>query len=201
VKRSPWTLFVIVVFGMVAYELGSVLLDRQIGVVAGFAAVLVMYLATRPSRSEAQGKPAVVPVASPEAAPDASAEARSARESVAFTPAFFSMSRRQWLALGMTGVGCGVVAAALEFADYLGHSGPDPLGHGVIVLNVALMVLCAFTVGALFGAALSLLVVLIFHYATEKTRGIVRLTVILAPALYAASWMNWAFIPALKHAF
>jgi hypothetical protein len=97
-------------------------------------------------------------------------------------------------------LGCGAAAVAIDLASQFRLGGLAPVGVSVSV-NTGMFVLAAFVVGAVIGAVLSLPVLLVFYYTTPKTRGAVRLVVILVPRSVVAAWLYWVFIPALEHAF
>ena len=124
----------------------------------------------------------------------------SAVSTGSFSPWFFSMSKRQCLALAWVFLGCGAAAAAMDLVSQVRLGGLTPVGVGVSV-NTGVFVLGSCVVGAVIGAVLSLPVLLVFHYATPKTRGAVRFVVILVAGLAVAGWLYWVFIPALEHAF
>ena len=125
---------------------------------------------------------------------------RSTVPSRSFTPWLFGMSKRQYRALALALLGSGVAAAAIDLTSQLRLGGLGTVSVTVSV-NTGVFVLAAFAVGAALGALVSLPVVLVFHYATPRTRGMVRLVVILVSGFTVAGWLFWVFIPALEHAF
>jgi hypothetical protein len=110
------------------------------------------------------------------------------------------MSKRQYVTLLAVFIAIGAAVAVVDLLSPAGIGGPILEGISLSA-HLGLFVAVGFAVGAVIGVVLSLPAVLVFHYATPETRGVVRFLVILASGLVVASWLYWGIVPAFERAF